>query len=48
MEEIYRTYNETEVSEIVVNVECPHCGEEWQEENPECGVTYELTCTNFF
>ncbi|MBU9711080.1 hypothetical protein [Evansella tamaricis] len=48
LKEIYRTYNDTEVSEIVVNVECPYCGEEWQEDNPECGVTYELTCTNYY
>ena len=44
MKEIYRGYSDTEVSEIVVNVKCPYCGMEWQEDNPECGVTYTLEC----
>jgi hypothetical protein len=47
LKEIYRTYADTEVSEIVVNIKCPYCGEEWQEDKTECGETYELTCTDF-
>ena len=41
---IYRTYNDTEVSEIVVNVQCPYCGDEWQEDKTSCGETYEMVC----
>lgn len=41
---IYRGYRDTEVSEIVVNVECPYCGYEWQEDKTVCGETYNLIC----
>ena len=41
---IYRTYDDTEVSEIVVNIQCPYCGHEWQEDKTECGKTYDLVC----
>ncbi|MNI46866.1 hypothetical protein D3C73_1013520 [compost metagenome] len=41
---IHRTYHDTEVTNIAVNVECPHCGREWLEPDPECGETYKLTC----
>jgi len=44
MKRIYRTYNDTEVLTIVVNVGCPNCGKTWQEEPPECGETVVLTC----
>ncbi|MED4377960.1 hypothetical protein P9274_20090 [Schinkia azotoformans] len=46
MKRIYRSYADTEVSSIVVNVECPHCGNEWQEDDDktECGKTYTLFC----
>lgn len=44
MKRIYRTYNDTEVVEIAVNVECPYCGMEWQEDKTECGETYILEC----
>lgn len=46
MKTIYRTYNDTEVATIVVNVECPYCGEEWQEDDDKtnCGETYILYC----
>lgn len=44
MKRIYRTYNDTEVATIVVNIKCPHCGLEFQEEPPECGETVILTC----
>lgn len=48
MKRIYRTYNDTEVATIVVNIECPHCGNEWQEEPPGCGKTVVLTCGGDF
>lgn len=41
---IYRTYHDTEVTEISVNIECPYCHREWQEPVPECGEVYKLTC----
>lgn len=44
MKRIYRSYNDTVVTEIAVNVECPHCGREWLEDDPECGETYILQC----
>lgn len=44
MEKIYRTYEDTEVSSIAVNVECPYCKEEWQESDPVCGESYNLIC----
>lgn len=44
MKRIYRTYNDTEVATIVVNIECPYCGSNFQEEPPECGETVTLTC----
>lgn len=45
MKEIYRYYSDTEVYELAVNIECPYCGEEWQEVGlTECGESYEITC----
>ena len=45
MKEIYRTYADTEVSELSTFIECPYCGSEWQEDGmSECGKTYELQC----
>lgn len=41
---IYRTYNDTEVVEIAVNVQCPYCEYEWQEDKTDCGTTYDLIC----
>lgn len=41
---IYRTYNDTEIVEIAVNVQCPFCGYEWQEDKTVCGETYDLVC----
>lgn len=42
---IYRTYNDTEVVAIAVNIECPHCGYSWQDDQKiVCGETYEITC----
>ncbi|GGP17294.1 hypothetical protein [Oceanobacillus neutriphilus] len=49
MKEIYRGYNDTEVVELGVNIECPHCGREWMEDGlTECGETYEITCDDEF
>lgn len=48
MKRIYRSYSDTEVSSIVVNVECPYCGEEWQEDDPECGKTIIIKCDDEF
>ena len=45
MKEIYRTYADTEVSELATNIECPHCGDKWQElDMSDPGETYELEC----
>ncbi len=44
MDKIYRTYKHTEVTNIAVNVECPHCGYEFLYDDPECGKTYKLKC----
>lgn len=42
---IYRTYNDTEVAVLAVNVECPYCGSQWLEEDKcNCGETYVLEC----
>lgn len=42
---IYRTYNDTEVSELATNIDCPYCGCHWQEyDMSDCGETYELEC----
>jgi hypothetical protein len=47
MKEIYRTYADTEVHALAVAVECPYCGEEWNEVDlTECGHTYKLVCEN--
>ncbi|WLR41729.1 hypothetical protein LC087_12755 [Bacillus carboniphilus] len=45
METIYRTYDDTEVVELAVNVQCPYCGLKWQETGKsDCGETYTLDC----
>lgn len=45
MKEIYRTYADTEVAQLATNIECPYCGNEWQEyDMDECGETYLLHC----
>ena len=45
MKEIYRTYADTEVSELSTRIKCPKCGSEWLEPDMnECGKTYELQC----
>jgi len=37
--------NDTEVSELATNINCPYCGAEWQEyDMSDCGTTYELEC----
>ncbi|OBA07852.1 hypothetical protein A9P44_00425 [Paenibacillus polymyxa] len=47
MERIYRTYADTEVTQLSTAVKCPHCGEEWMEpDTDECGKTYKLRCEN--
>lgn len=38
MKKIYRTYADTEVWALAVNIECPHCGAHWVEtDKDECG-----------
>lgn len=45
---IYRTYNDTEVSELSTNIECPYCNSEWSEERMStCGETYTITCGEY-
>ena len=45
VKEIYRTYEDTEVVHLATNVECPYCGNSWQEyDKNECGETYTLIC----
>jgi len=47
MKEIFRTYEDTEVSVLSTSIKCPYCGREWAEDDmSECGKTYELTCDN--
>lgn len=47
MKKIYRTHNDTEVTQISVSVTCPYCGEEWLEpDKDECGKTYSIICEN--
>jgi hypothetical protein len=47
MARIFRTYGDTEVTQISVQITCPYCGEEWMEpDKDECGTTYTLTCEN--
>lgn len=47
MERIYRTYSDTEVTQLSTDITCPHCGEEWSEpDKDECGKTYTLICEN--
>ena len=49
MKEIYRTYADTEVSELSTFIKCPYCGKEWSEDDMNsCGATYVLTCDNEF
>lgn len=49
METIYRTYNDTEVVQLAVNVECPYCGNGFQVIGvDDCGKTYEITCDKFW
>lgn len=45
VKKIYRTFADTEVYALAVNVECPHCGAHWLEtDKDECGKTYTLEC----
>jgi hypothetical protein len=44
MKRIYRCYRDTEVSEIVINVKCPHCGDEFCIDSMECGTTKAIEC----
>jgi transcription elongation factor Elf1 len=45
VEKIKRTYADTEVWALAVNIECPHCGAHWVEiDKDECGNTYTLEC----
>ena len=45
MEIIYRTYEDTEVSVLATQIECPYCHSEWLEEDMnECGTTYKIKC----
>lgn len=47
MERIYRTYRDTEVTQLSVQIKCPYCGEEWLlPDADECGRTFELICEN--
>lgn len=47
MKEIYRSYSDTEVSELSTRVECPYCGMEWLEaDKNDCGETYVIKCDN--
>jgi transcription elongation factor Elf1 len=44
---IYRTYNDTEVTQLSVAITCPYCGEEWLEPDvDECGKTHKIVCEN--
>ncbi len=48
MKEIYRTYADTEVSELSTSIECPYCGSEWSEGGMnECGKAYTITCGEY-
>lgn len=45
MKRIHRYYADTEIVELGVYVECPHCGKEWLEnDKTECGKTYVINC----
>lgn len=45
MKKIYRFYKDTEVSVLATEIECPHCGEEWMEDNAnDPGTTYDIEC----
>lgn len=45
MKTIYRTYQDTEVVQLVTNIKCPYCEREWQEYDMDsCGTTYEIIC----
>lgn len=45
MKTIYRYYRDTEVSVLATKIECPHCGEEWEEDDVnDPGTTYKLEC----
>lgn len=45
MRKIYRTYSDTEVTQLSTRIECPYCGKEWLEPDlDECGTTYNLNC----
>lgn len=45
MKKIYRYYSDTEVSVLATKIECPYCGEEWQEDDTnDPGTTYNLEC----
>lgn len=48
VKEIYRTYNDTEVTELGTRIKCPYCGNEWLEYNKsDCGETYQLECEDY-
>jgi predicted RNA-binding Zn-ribbon protein involved in translation (DUF1610 family) len=45
LKKIYRTYEDTEVVELAVKVECPHCGNKWMEDGKtDCGESYVINC----
>lgn len=45
MKQIYRTYTDTEVACLSVEVACPYCGHEQSEmDKTECGKTYTIEC----
>ena len=45
MKQIYRTYADTEVAMLYVEVECPYCGNSQSElDKTDCGTTYVIEC----
>jgi hypothetical protein len=46
MKRIYRGYSDTQVSEVVINVKCPHCDDEFDIESMYCGQTLVIECEN--
>lgn len=46
---IYKTYADTEVASLYVNVECPYCGNEFQTlDTTDCGEMYTVECDEDF